>query len=86
LCKTLACQACAKLMIDRLKAIGFLRWNTQLSINVPYSVDTRLCRRLRFSQPHRVSVSLQFDQSARTSFCATVPNSTETFTNIPQFP
>ncbi|VDM28310.1 unnamed protein product [Toxocara canis] len=53
LCRTLECQACARLMIDRLKKIGFLAWNAQLALNIPYGIDTRYCRRLRFSRPHR---------------------------------
>uniref|UniRef100_A0A915CDI8 Uncharacterized protein n=1 Tax=Parascaris univalens TaxID=6257 RepID=A0A915CDI8_PARUN len=53
LCRTLECQACAAIIIERLKKIGFLAWNAQLALNIPPGIDLRYCRRLRIARPHR---------------------------------
>ncbi|EFO12991.1 hypothetical protein LOAG_15541, partial [Loa loa] len=47
-CRTLECQTCAAILLKRIKEIGMVPWNLQVSIPSPTFIDPRYCRRLRF--------------------------------------
>uniref|UniRef100_A0A0R3RK07 Uncharacterized protein n=1 Tax=Elaeophora elaphi TaxID=1147741 RepID=A0A0R3RK07_9BILA len=48
MCRKLECQTCAAILLRRMKQIGMVPQNQQVSIPLPRIIDPRNCRRLRF--------------------------------------
>ncbi|CAG9539798.1 unnamed protein product [Cercopithifilaria johnstoni] len=65
-CRTLECQTCAAILLKRIKQIGMVPLDLQVSIPLPRTIDPRNCRRLRFLRSYPVSHPPQASYYMRT--------------------
>ncbi|VDK29580.1 unnamed protein product [Gongylonema pulchrum] len=52
MCRTLECQTCVAILLDRLKLIGLVPKDVQISLPLPHYVKPENCHRIRFLRPH----------------------------------